>query len=506
MSQENSVQARFFANLNSWIRATLPALLLVGACATVFRSAVLDSIESTPHPQLIYLIFAAFFVGLVLSWYALHTYIREESILLRWRGQGPGTREAFVASLRKAPELLPIYNLLLGKSRLPWRMRQSAVDSELRDFEKRLNSRLALSGYVGGALVGLGLVGTFIGLLATLKELSTLFAALLGDQNANGLTQVEMFQDLIRRLQEPMRGMATAFVSSLYGLLGSLIIGLVIMAVRKSGAKLLHTVRDTIRDNEYGAGGELEVALQADADLAWAQSERWHAMFNDMRERHESLIGLIAGLREESHALLESATGLGSAMRERASLDAVIAGALGDGAKALARASEQYEAMLRCTEETRCDIQSMVRATHAINDTLKERNRIDAMVQSVFEQGPHWMNAWDNIGTETRRVRYLLEQLAEQAQERDDASQKGRQQALQTMLQIEAGLKSVLFESQQRGIQGNAEVRKVVQAIQACRMTIDELNAMLRLGIPLGFESYPAPGYGTTSSVVGESK
>lgn len=485
MNEKLPMQTRFAQNLNHWARATLPALLVVGASVTVFRSAVIDSIQATPYPELIYLIFAAFFIALVLSWYVLHTYLREEAVLMNWRAQPPRTRDRFIASLPKPPELLPIYNLLDGKSRLPWRMRQAAVDSELRDCEKRLYGRLALPGYIGGALVGLGLVGTFIGLLGTLKELSTLFAALLVDQDVTGQSQAEMFQEMISRLQAPMGGMATAFVSSLYGLLGSLIVGLVIMTVRKSVARLVNTVRHSIRKYEYGAGAELEVALQADADLAWAESERWRNMFDEMRDRNEAMVGLIVGLRNETHALLQSAADLNSALRERSSLDDVIAGALADGSAALARASEQYESMIRCAEDTRTDIQSMVKATYAINDTLTERNRIDAMVQSVFEQGPRWMTAWDDISTETRRVRYLLEQGAEKAQQRDDGARTARQQILESILQLEVGLKSALNDAQQRGVQTSAEQREVVQALQACRQTIDELNAKLRLGLGL---------------------
>jgi hypothetical protein len=75
---------------------------------------------------------------------------------------------------------------------------------------------LVLPNYIGGALVGIGLVGTFIGLLGTLDDLSTLFASLDGAGAATDSSDAgAMFGDMVRRLRDPIRGMGTAFVASL---------------------------------------------------------------------------------------------------------------------------------------------------------------------------------------------------------------------------------------------------------------------------------------------------
>jgi LysM repeat protein len=105
---------------------------------------------------------------------------------------------------------------------------------------------------LSGSLVGLGLVGTFIGLLQTLHELSGVFAALGG---GSGSDSGAMFSTMIVKLQGPMQGMGTAFVASLYGLLGSLVIGLTVSSVKSAGERLFRDVREFVNEELYPAGG-----------------------------------------------------------------------------------------------------------------------------------------------------------------------------------------------------------------------------------------------------------
>ena len=88
-----------------------------------------------------------------------------------------------------------------------------------------------------------------MGLLGTLEDLGKLFGALVQTSNANA-NPVDIFSDMVRRLQDPMRGMGTAFVASLYGLLGSLVLGLQILAVGKIGHALINQVHMLVRRAE----------------------------------------------------------------------------------------------------------------------------------------------------------------------------------------------------------------------------------------------------------------
>jgi hypothetical protein len=91
-----------------------------------------------------------------------------------------------------------------------------------------------LPNFIAGSLVGLGLVGTFVGLLGTLEDLGAVFGS-LGGAGDSGANPTAVFADMVQKLQDPMRGMGTAFVTSLYGLLGSLVVGLCALTVGKTG-------------------------------------------------------------------------------------------------------------------------------------------------------------------------------------------------------------------------------------------------------------------------------
>jgi hypothetical protein len=87
----------------------------------------------------------------------------------------------------------------------------------------RLDERRELSRYIIGLLVFLGLLGTFWGLLETVRSIGGVIAGLSVGGGGADLTAV--FEELKAGLQAPLSGMGTAFSSSLFGLAGSLIVG-----------------------------------------------------------------------------------------------------------------------------------------------------------------------------------------------------------------------------------------------------------------------------------------
>ena len=144
-----------------WFKAVMPALVVILGAGVFFRKAVVDSILSTPHPELVYLIFGGFFIGLLLSWLALFHYVREESLLDQWRMTPEDLRNELLARTPWEPMLAPLYDLLSGRANIPLRMRQAAVENELQAAENNIASRLTLPSYIGGALIGLGCYPSF---------------------------------------------------------------------------------------------------------------------------------------------------------------------------------------------------------------------------------------------------------------------------------------------------------------------------------------------------------
>ena len=59
------------------------------------------------------------------------------------------------------------------------RQEQAAIEHEMSNTRTRLTRRNALPNYLTGLLVGMGLLGTFIGLLATLNDISILISSVI---------------------------------------------------------------------------------------------------------------------------------------------------------------------------------------------------------------------------------------------------------------------------------------------------------------------------------------
>ncbi len=84
----------------------------------------------------------------------------------------------------------------------------------------RLDESRETSRYLTGLLVFLGLLGTFWGLLETVRSIGGVIASLQG-----GSETASLFNDLKSGLASPLAGMSLAFTSSLFGLAGSLVLG-----------------------------------------------------------------------------------------------------------------------------------------------------------------------------------------------------------------------------------------------------------------------------------------
>jgi hypothetical protein len=233
-----------------WVRAFWPLFLMVGAGSTLFRQAVIASIESTPYPVMVYTIFGVLAITALLAARALSRFVREERLAVDLRSLDDDERLDLMENLGWKSEMLPVYETVLKPDvNRGLHALQQKIETELFGCEERLLSRLDLPGYLGGSLVGIGLVGTFVGLLGSLTDLAAVFSSLTGTGGASSDPAV-MFNEMMLKLQQPMKGMGTAFVASLYGLLGSLITGLVLQSVRSTGNTAVTRVRELLRSLE----------------------------------------------------------------------------------------------------------------------------------------------------------------------------------------------------------------------------------------------------------------
>lgn len=110
----------------------------------------------------------------------------------------------------------------------------SETRSMVEGFEQSVSSRAKLVSFLGGFLVLLGLLGTFLGLTITLQSMGIILSKLAGGlQNASNDSILLVMVELITRLKEPMGGMGTAFSTSLFGLAGSGVVGVLAMILSR---------------------------------------------------------------------------------------------------------------------------------------------------------------------------------------------------------------------------------------------------------------------------------
>ena len=229
-----------------WLVTLWPAIVtLLGAF--YLHEAVAESVRSMPHPILL----VAILVGTLVSWIAIilaqWRSMQEAKLAKRWSPQAAALQAPLRAKAAKSV-FAPVYQLLSGHSTPP--NPQQALQDEWANGESTLQGLLEFATFMGNALVGMGLVGTFVGLLGSLQDLSSVFTALI-DGGGNAVSPTALFTDMITRLQLPMRAMGTAFVASLYGLLGSLVVALMMVGARKSIARSAKLIHHLVLNYEY---------------------------------------------------------------------------------------------------------------------------------------------------------------------------------------------------------------------------------------------------------------
>lgn len=122
---------------------------------------------------------------------------------------------------RPPPRLLgPMARMLGGQPGGRVSLSPSSLQTLLDGISSRLNEARETSRYLIGVLVFLGLLGTFYGLLETVRSVGGVLGGLgLGGDPAHALAALKS------GLRSPLAGMSTAFSASLFGLAGSLVLG-----------------------------------------------------------------------------------------------------------------------------------------------------------------------------------------------------------------------------------------------------------------------------------------
>ncbi|MCU0903700.1 MAG: biopolymer transporter ExbB [Tabrizicola sp.] len=218
MSQTDQRGAEVSTTFSQPIRAITTMLLvcaLVGAGAWLIHAQIIDILRTNP---ILNGIIALVFLFGVLSCF-WQVWILAQSVY--WienfvRGTPGSENEA-------PPRLLaPLAALLRSRS-----ARMSISASSSRSIQdsvvQRIDEARDITRYLINLLVFLGLLGTFWGLATTVPAVVETIRSLAPQEGESGL---DVFGKLMGGLESQLGGMGTAFSSSLLGLAGSLVLGL----------------------------------------------------------------------------------------------------------------------------------------------------------------------------------------------------------------------------------------------------------------------------------------
>jgi biopolymer transport protein ExbB/TolQ len=184
-------------------------------------------------------------------------------------------------SLGTAHNLIVEEILRSGSLRIPTSTMQVLVS----DLESKLDERKGNAHYFGALMVLLGLLGTFIGLMHTLESVGGILGSLSGGGGA-GAEGSGTIAGLIESLKRPLDGMATGFGASLFGLVGSLIIGLLSKFDNKAAHRLQQDFETWIRSTV-----QIEAPVAAGAVMAGVSrgepsegDRNWRTIFQVARQ------------------------------------------------------------------------------------------------------------------------------------------------------------------------------------------------------------------------------
>jgi len=189
----------------------------------------------------------------------------------------------------------------------------SSASSILESVDARIDEGRDIARYLANLLIFLGLLGTFYGLATTIPGVVETIKALAPKE---GETAVQVFEKLMSGLELQLGGMGTAFSSSLLGLAGSLVVGLLELFAGHGQNRFYRELEEWLtsitriglssghESEGEGANGILVTVLDRMAARIEAQEERAAADTLSLTNALQAVAGTLRGLRDGREAEL----------------------------------------------------------------------------------------------------------------------------------------------------------------------------------------------------------
>jgi hypothetical protein len=194
------------------------------------------------------LIVGVLVLGIAYIFRQVFMLMTEQAWLESFRSNRPGF------SVQQAPRLLAPMAAMLGERKERFSLSAMSLRSLLDGISSRLEESRDLSRYLIGLLIFLGLLGTFWGLLQTIRSVGDVIGGLSMGEDLNSV-----FGNLKAGLQAPLSGMGTAFSSSLFGLAGSLILGFLELQAGQAQNNFFNQLEEWLASQTRLSSGALSI-------------------------------------------------------------------------------------------------------------------------------------------------------------------------------------------------------------------------------------------------------
>jgi hypothetical protein len=193
----------------------LIAFALVVAGAWLIADTVIEIIAT--NLWLNGFIAAVFFLAVGTCFWQVFSLVQSVSWIESFARHDPGSADV------EPPLLLAPLAQLLRSRGARSQLTSSSTRSILESVATRIDEARDITRYLVNLLIFLGLLGTFYGLATTVPAVVDTIRSLAPQEGETGL---DVFSKLMGGLESQLGGMGTAFSSSLLGLAGSLVVGL----------------------------------------------------------------------------------------------------------------------------------------------------------------------------------------------------------------------------------------------------------------------------------------
>jgi methyl-accepting chemotaxis protein len=259
-------------------------LIAIGLLAAMVATHLLENFQANPFFNAV--IVAVLVFGVLVNLRQVILLAREVEWIETFKRSDP-TRPL------PAPKLLaPMARMFSGRERAKFSLSTPSLRSILDSVYLRLEESRDLSRYLVGLAIFLGLLGTFWGLLVTIRSVADIIGSL-----GVGADPVATFNQLKEQLKQPLSGMSTSFSTSLFGLASSLVLGFLDLQAGHAQNRFYNELEEWLSgmtrlssgalhgDGEASVPAYVQALLEQTAD---GLERMQRALTESERERHNS--------------------------------------------------------------------------------------------------------------------------------------------------------------------------------------------------------------------------